>query len=303
MPNTPTSDPGESQRRVERVARRIGAYVRLMRLHSPIGIWLLLWPTLWGLWIASAGHPTPELFIVFVLGTILLRSAGCVINDFADRNIDPHVRRTANRPIASGEISPFKAIVLFFGLMLVALALVIRLNSLTLLLAIIGAVMTIVYPFMKRIIAAPQLVLGLAFAWGVPMAYAAVTGEYPPSNGWLLYLCALIWVVIYDTQYAMSDREDDLKLGIQSTAILFGEMDVTIISVLQIVLLGGLALVGRGAELGIWYAAGLVAAAAFALRQHWLIRRRDPDDCLQAFWNNAWFGGAVFAGILFDNIF
>jgi 4-hydroxybenzoate polyprenyltransferase len=285
------------------LGRKGWLYLRLMRLNSPIGIWLLLWPTVWALWIASEGRPTPFVFAVFVIGTVLLRSAGCVINDFADRKIDPEVRRTANRPIASGEVAPLEAVILFVGLMLVAFGLVTMLNPLTAQLAVFGAVLTIVYPFMKRFIVAPQLVLGLAFAWGVPMAYAAETGAYPPSTGWLLFLCALIWVVVYDTEYAMSDRDDDLKLGIHSTAIWFGEMDVAIVAGLQLVLLGGLMLVGRSAELGLWFLIGIAGAAAFGLRQLWLIRRRDPEKCLRAFWNNAWFGGAIFAGIVLDYIF
>ena len=287
---------------VDRVASRAWSYVRLMRLNAPVGIWLLLWPTLWALWIASEGRPSARVFAVFILGTILLRSAGCVINDFADRKIDPHVRRTAKRPLATGEVKPAEALVLFGALMLVAFGLVLTTNAMTVGLALLGALLTVVYPFMKRIIAAPQLVLGLAFAWGVPMAYAAEI-EMVPRTGWLLYLCALIWVVIYDTEYAMSDREDDLKLGVQSTAILFGEMDVAIIAGLELVLLIGLYLLGRGAELGIWFTLGLLAAAGFALWQLYLIRRRDRDDCLRAFWNNAWFGGAVFAGILLDYLF
>jgi 4-hydroxybenzoate polyprenyltransferase len=285
-----------------KIGKHLWHYLRLMRLNSPIGIWLLLWPTLWALWIASAGRPSPQVFAVFVLGTIVLRSAGCVINDFADRNYDAHVTRTAHRPIASGEVKPFEALILFFGLMLIALGLVMTMNPLTVQLAVIGAVLTVIYPFMKRLIAAPQLVLGLAFAWGVPMAYAAQTGAVP-RTGWLLFLCSLIWVVIYDTEYAMSDRDDDQKLGIQSTAILFGEMDIAIIAGLQVVLLAGLLLLGRSAEFGTWFLVGLAAAAMFALRQLWLIRRRDPVDCLQAFWNNAWFGGAIFVGIALDYIF
>ena len=280
----------------------LGRYLRLMRLHQPVGIWLLLWPTLWALWIASSGQPSPEVFVVFVLGTIILRSAGCVINDFADRNIDPHVSRTANRPIASGEVAPVEALILFVGLMLMGLALVMTMNELTVQLAVVGALLTVVYPFMKRLIAAPQLVLGLAFAWGVPMAYAAATGSVP-RTGWLLYLCAIVWVVIYDTQYAMSDRDDDRKLGIQSTAILFGEMDIAIVAGLQLVLLGGLLLLGQGAELGPWFWGGLAAAAGFGLRQLYLLRERDPASCLQAFWNNAWFGGAIFVGIVLDYLF
>jgi len=285
------------------VAARVSAYARLMRLHRPIGIWLLLWPTLWALWIAGAGRPEPDVFAIFVLGTVLLRSAGCVFNDFADRRIDPHVRRTADRPLASGEVKAFEAILLFVVLMLAALGIVLLTNQRTALLAIAGALLTIVYPFMKRWIAAPQFVLGLAFAWGVPMAFAAQTGEPVPQTGWLLYLCALVWVVIYDTEYAMADRADDLKLGIQSTAILFGEMDIAIIAGLKIVLLAGLVLLGREVGLGLWFGVGLGAAALLGLRQLWLIRRREPDNCLRAFANNAWFGGAIFAGILLDYLF
>lgn len=302
MPNMPRFDATVLRHAGRVFGGRAWAYLRLMRVHKPIGVWLLLWPTLWALWVASEGRPEPGVFTVFVLGTFLLRSAGCVINDFADRKFDPHVRRTADRPIASGEVSPGEAIVLFIALMLIALGLVMTMNVLTVQLAFVGALLTIVYPFMKRLIAAPQLVLGLAFAWGVPMSYAAATGAVP-RTGWLLYVCALIWVVIYDTEYAMSDREEDLKLGIQSTAILFGEMDVAIIAGLEAVLLAGLGLVGHSAGLGLWFWIGLIAAAGFGLRQLWLIRGRDSTDCLAAFWNNAWFGGAVFAGILLDYVF
>ena len=277
-------------------------YLRLMRLHRPIGIWLLLWPTLWALWIAGAGQPRPDVFVVFVLGTILLRSAGCVINDFADRKFDPHVARTAGRPLASGEVLPSEAIVLFIGLMLLALALVLTMNVLTLQLAVVGALLTVVYPYMKRLIAAPQLVLGLAFAWGVPMAFAAQTGDIP-QEAWLLYVCTIIWVVIYDTEYAMCDRAEDLKLGIQSTAILFGEMDVAVLAGLKVTLLAGLLLLGKSAELGYWFWIGLGAAGSFSLRQLYLIRYRRPAECLLAFENNAWFGGAVFVGIVLDYLF
>ncbi|MGD8341438.1 MAG: 4-hydroxybenzoate octaprenyltransferase [Gammaproteobacteria bacterium] len=287
--------------RAAKAAVRSEAYFRLMRLHQPIGIWLLLWPTLWAIWVASSGSPSSSVFAVFVLGTVVLRSAGCVINDFADRDIDPHVRRTASRPLASGEIKPVEAIVLFVVLMLVALGLVLLMNTLTVQLAIIGAALTVVYPYMKRLIIAPQLVLGLAFAWGVPMAYAAETGAVS-QTAWLLFLCTLIWVVIYDTQYAMSDREDDLKLGVKSTAILFGDMDLLILVGLELLLLIGLLLLGRSVELGGWFLVGLGAAAGFALRQLYLIRSREPDACFRAFRNNAWFGGAVFLGIALDYV-
>ena len=285
------------------LVRFASPYSRLMRLDRPIGIWLLLWPMLWALWIASAGRPSPTVFAVFVLGTIVLRSAGCVINDFFDRNIDPHVGRTASRPIASGEVGTGEAIVLFLGLMLIALGLVTTMNTLTILLAIVGALLTVAYPLMKRLIAAPQLWLGMTFAWAVPMTYAAQTGAADDRVGWLLYVCAVVWVIIYDTEYAMADREDDLKLGVQSTAILFGEMDIAIIAGLLLVLIGGLLLVGQSAGLGLWFWLGLAAAAGFGLRQLWLIRERDPEACLAAFMNNAWFGGAVFAGIVLDYLF
>jgi 4-hydroxybenzoate polyprenyltransferase len=241
-----------------------------------------------------------------VLGTIVLRSAGCVFNDYADRKIDPYVERTARRPIASGKVTPSEAIVLFVGLMFIALGLVMTLNTTTILLSFVGAALTVVYPFMKRVIAAPQLVLGLAFAWGVPMAYAATTGSFPLLETawvWLLYLCTIVWVLIYDTEYAMADREDDADLDVRSTAILFGEMDVAIIVVLQVVLLVGLLMLGNSVDLGLWYRLGLVAAAGVALRQIVLIRDRERDGCLHAFQVNAWYGGAVFAGIALDYIF
>lgn len=298
----PGSDRIKSQSIIMKLFGKTDSYLRLMRLNRPIGIWLLLWPTLWALWISADGSPTPAVFVVFVLGTVVMRSAGCVINDFADRKLDAHVRRTADRPLANREIAPVSALLLFAVLMGAALALVTRMNTLTLLLAFAAAAITVIYPFMKRFIAAPQLVLGIAFAWGVPMAYAAETGEVS-RDAWLLALCTVIWVLVYDTQYAMADRDDDLKLGIQSTAILFGEMDVTIVVVLQCVLIGGLWLVGNSAELGSWFNAGLVAAGFFALRQFFLIRHREPLDCHRAFLNNAWFGAAVFAGIVLDYIF
>lgn len=282
--------------------RAYSRYWRLMRLDKPIGIWLLLWPTLWAVWIAAAGHPDPKVFLVMVLGTLVARSAGCVINDFADRKIDPHVARTASRPLAAGEVTPPEALLLFGALMLIALGLVLTLNRLALLLAVGGAVVTVVYPFSKRFFSAPQFVLGIAFAWGVPMAFAATLGEVP-RLGWLLFLSAVIWVVVYDTQYAMTDRVDDLKVGIRSTAILFGDLDRVFIAGLQLLLLASLLLVGQSAKLGVWYYGGLGAAAAFALYQTWLIKDRDGGSCFRAFLNNAWLGGAVFCGIVLDYTF
>src|SRR5690606_31410968 len=231
-------------RQVELVLEQYGKYGRLMRLHRPVGIWLLLWPSLWALWIASGGVPDPKISTAFVLGTIVMRSASCIINDLADRNIDPHVRRTADRPLATGEVSPGEALVLFAGLMLIALGLVLTLNALTVMLAVIGAVLAVVYPFAKRFVSAPQFVLGLAFSWGVPMSFAASLGEVP-RLGWLLYVTTIIWVVVYDTEYAMADREDDLKIGVRSTAILFGDLDRHVIAGLHALLLVSLLLVGR----------------------------------------------------------
>jgi 4-hydroxybenzoate polyprenyltransferase len=278
---------------------QFGRYARLMRLHQPVGIWLLLWPTLWALWIAGRGRPDQRMLIVFVLGTIVARSAGCVINDLADRKIDARVRRTAGRPLATGEVVTAEAVLLFIGLMLIALGLVLTLNRPTLYFALGGAAVTLIYPFAKRVFSAPQLVLGIAFAWGVPMAYVAQLGSVP-RLGWLLFLTALIWVVVYDTEYAMVDRDDDARLGVQSTAILFGEMDRLLIGVLQVSLLAGFVLVGMGAELGAWYYGGLAAAAALCIHQQILIRNRERERCFRAFLNNAWLGAAVFVGILLD---
>jgi len=282
--------------------RHYTSYLRLMRLHRPIGIWLLLWPTLWALWIASAGRPDEQVFLILVLGTIVARSAGCVINDFADRNIDPQVARTADRPLATGEVTPVEALLLFAALMLIALGLVLTLNRLAVSFAIAGAVITILYPFTKRFLSTPQFVLGVAFAWGVPMAFAASIGDVP-RIGWLLFLAAMIWVVVYDTQYAMTDRIDDLKVGVRSTAILFGDLDRVFIAGLQVLLLASLVLVGRSADLGVWYYGGLAAATAFGAYQVYLIKDRDGGRCFRAFLNNAWVGASVFVGIVLDYTF
>jgi 4-hydroxybenzoate polyprenyltransferase len=287
---------------VELIVAHYGKYGRLMRLHRPIGIWLLLWPTLWALWIASEGAPDPKIFLVFVIGTVVMRSAGCIINDFADRKIDPYVRRTADRPLATGDIAPAEALILFFGLMLVALGLVMTLNRLTLWLAVAGAIVAVVYPFTKRWLSAPQFVLGIAFAWGVPMAYAAELGTVP-RIGWLLFVAAIVWVVIYDTEYAMADREDDLAIGVNSTAVLFGDMDRTAIAGLQLLFFATLLLVGRNAALGAWYYGGVGLAFMLALYQQYLLRDRDPAACVRAFVNNAWLGAIIFAGILLDYLF
>jgi 4-hydroxybenzoate polyprenyltransferase len=273
-----------------------------MRIDRPIGIWLLLWPVLWALWISGGGHPDERIFVIFLAGTFVMRSAGCVMNDFADREFDPHVRRTANRPLAKQSVSPAEALGLFAVLGLVALALVIPLNRPTQVLALIGGVLAVTYPFLKRFFALPQAYLGLAFSWSVPMAFAAQTGELPPI-AWVLFLAGVLWTTAYDSIYAMVDREDDLVIGIRSSAILFGRADRGIIAVLQAGALGSLGLAGHMAGLGRWYWCGLVVAAASIVYQQWLIRGRDPERCFRAFLNNNLFGLAVFAGILLHYLF
>lgn len=284
------------------IAATLSDYGRLMRLDRPIGTFLLLWPALWALWLAADGKPQPHVFIVFVLGVFLMRSAGCVINDFADRKIDPHVRRTRDRPLAQGRVEPGEAIILFVGLSLIALGLVLTLDRTTQQLALIGAVLTVTYPFFKRFFPLPQLYLGIAFSWSVPMAYAAEAGEIS-RIGWLLFMAAVLWTTVYDTMYAMVDREDDLKLGLRSSAILFGDADRFIICVMQLMTLLALWLVGRELDLGYWYQGGLAAAACVALYEQWLIRDRLPDRCFRAFLNNNYFGMAVFIGIALEYLF
>jgi len=282
-----------------RIGTTLADYARLMRLDRLIGAYLLLWPTLWALWIAARGKPNPRIFAIFVAGVLLMRSAGCVINDYADRAFDPRVARTKDRPLACGRVSPPEALLLFALLALAALMLALQLNRLTLLLAVAGAFLAVTYPFIKRILSLPQLYLGLSFGWGIPMAFAAERGRLP-QIAWLLFLANILWVAVYDTIYAMVDRDDDLKIGVRSTAILFGDSDRHIIAALQAMTLLSLALVGRMAGLGPWYWTGLVAAGAFFVRQLWLIRGREPQACFQAFLNNHYVGMSVFIGILLD---
>jgi 4-hydroxybenzoate polyprenyltransferase len=283
--------------------RRLLGYARLTRLNRPIGIGLLLWPTLWALWIAARAlpgapsMPALKLLLVFIAGTVVMRSAGCVINDFADRDIDPHVKRTKGRPLASREISPYDALALFSVLVLIALWLVTRLDARTVWFSCIGAALTVSYPFTKRFFPLPQFYLGAAFGWAVPMAYVATLGAVP-RTGWLMFIVTLLWAGVYDTQYAMVDRDDDLKLGVQSTALTFGDMDTLLIGVMQVMVLGGLFLVGRAAGLDWPFYASLLAAAALFLWQQWLIRNRERDGCFRAFLNNNWVGLAVLAGII-----
>jgi 4-hydroxybenzoate polyprenyltransferase len=287
-----------------RLQRRLEEYAKLARLNAPIGIWLLLWPALWALWLSGGGHPLPKVLIVFVLGVMVMRSAGCIINDFADRDIDPHVRRTRDRPLAARRVSPAEALTLFVALLLIALLLVTRLNLLTIKLAFVGAALTVSYPFVKRFFPMPQLYLGISFGgWSVPMAFAAQTGTVPPPVAWVLYIAAVIWAAVYDTLYAMVDRDDDLKIGVKSSAILFADMDKLLIGVMQVMMLFALVLVGRNLHLGRWYRAGLIAAAVLFLYQQWLIRNREPAGCLRAFLNNHYVGLCIFIGILLDYIY
>ena len=281
------------------VTERLKDYARLMRLHRPIGTLLLLWPTMWALWIAGQGRPDLPVLAVFVLGVVLMRSAGCVINDYADRDFDPHVERTRDRPIAAGRVSPREALVLFAALCLIAFALVLTLNRLTILLSFAGVFLAATYPFVKRFTHLPQFYLGAAFGWGIPMAFAAQTGGIPPV-GWTLFAANVCWAVAYDTAYAMVDRDDDHKVGVKSTAILFGRHDRAMVFLFHVVTLSLLAYSGTLAGLGLRYYAGLVAAFGFVLYQQHLMRDRTRDGCFRAFLNNNWFGAAVFAGLLLN---
>jgi 4-hydroxybenzoate polyprenyltransferase len=286
-----------------RLARRVTEYARLMRLDRPVGTWLLLWPALWALWIAGAGRPRPQVLLVFVLGVVVMRAAGCVINDFTDRDIDPHVQRTRDRPLAARRVSPFEALLLFALLLAVALYLVTRLDLLTVKLACIGALLTVSYPLFKRFFPMPQLYLGISFGgWSVPMAFAAQTGALP-RVAWVLYIAAVVWASMYDTIYAMIDREDDLKIGVKSSAILFADMDRLLIGVMQVMMLGALVLVGRNLQFGRPYQAGLAAAGVLFLWQQWLIRKREPAACLRAFLNNQYVGLVVFVGIMLQYVY
>ena len=277
-------------------------YGRLMRFDKPIGIWLLLWPTLWALWLAGAGSPDQGLFVVFVIGVVVMRAAGCVLNDYADRKIDPYVERTRSRPIASGAVAPLEALTLFAALALIAIGLASMLNPLAQLLAVVGGVLTVAYPFVKRYLSIPQFVLGAAFGWAVPMAFAAQTGEIP-ELAWLVFGTAMIWAVIYDTFYAMVDREDDKKIGVKSTAILFGEVDLFVIAGLQLLMIFALILIGYRAGLGTWYYLSVLVAAVLMAWHQWLARDRQPAGCFAAFLNNHYIGMAVFIGIVLHYTF
>ena len=271
-------------------------YLQLTRLNRPIGIYLVLWPTLWSLWLAAKGAPDVKNLVIFILGCVLMRSAGCVINDYADRDFDGHVQRTRGRPLATGAVTTLEAISLFALLCFLAFILVLFTNALTIKLSLGGLALAVSYPFMKRFTHLPQVVLGAAFAWSIPMAFAAQTGTVP-QEAWLIYVAVVIWTVCYDTFYAMVDREDDLRIGVRSTAVLFGELDRAMTGTLQALTLITLLLVGKRFDLSwIFYASVAVAAGLFAYQQY-LIRERQRDACFTAFLNNNWVGMVIFIGI------
>jgi 4-hydroxybenzoate polyprenyltransferase len=271
-------------------------FVQLMRLDRPIGIYLLMWPALWAVWLASEGQPSFRILLVFIVGVILTRSGGCIINDLADRDFDGHVRRTQNRPLAQKRIKPVEALALAALIGLLCLGLVALTNWQTVALAVVALLLLCTYPFMKRYTYFPQVVLGAAFSWSIPMAFTAVTGSVP-AYAWLLYLANLLWTVAYDTLYAMVDREDDLKIGVRSTAILFGEADLLMVGVLEGLAALALIMLGRQLELGFWYYAGIGVAGMLWAWQHWCTRTRDTDACFKAFLHNHWVGAAIFLGI------
>ena len=274
------------------------SYTQLIRLDKPIGIFLLLWPTLWALFIAGEGKPDLAILIVFTLGVILIRSAGCAINDYADQNFDGDVERTKNRPLVTGLVSSFEAIAIFVILSLIALCLVVFfLNKLTLMFSLVAIALAASYPFTKRLHYLPQVHLGLAFAWAVPMAFVAITDTYPPKWGWLLFIATIIWTTAYDTMYSMVDRKDDINIGVKSTAILFGSSDRIIIGVLQIFVLFALISVGTQADLRYWYFCSLFLVALFFIYQQILIHARKPQDCFDAFLNNNYVGLIILLGI------
>jgi len=277
-------------------------YAQLMRLDKPIGIWLLLWPVLWALWLAGEGRPDSGVFAVFVLGVIVMRSAGCVLNDLVDRNIDPYVERTRHRPIASGAVTPMEALTLFAGLSLIAIGLAAMLNRPAQILAVVAAGLTVAYPFIKRVVSIPQFFLGAAFGWAVPMAFAAQTGV-TEQLAWLVFGTALVWAVIYDTFYAMVDRDDDIRVGVKSTAVLFGDLDLFVIGGLQLLMLVALLFIGDMAELGFWYYLSVAVSALLMVYHQWLARERQKSGCFAAFVQNHQIGLVVFIGIMLHYTF
>jgi len=298
----PSWEPNPPRDAALAIGRTLREYALLMRLHRPIGIWLLMWPALWALWIAGSGRPDQRLLLIFLAGVVVMRSAGCVINDYVDRDFDPLVARTRDRPLAARRVAPGEALMLFAVLGLIAAWLAMQLEPLPRLYAAGGGLLAVTYPWLKRFIHLPQFYLGVAFGWSIPMVFAAISGEVP-RIGWLLLAAVVLWAAVYDTMYAMVDRGDDERIGIRSTAILFGDTDRLIISAMQLMVLFALWLAGDEAALGRWYRAGLAAGALLFAYQQWLIRRREPDACFQAFNNNHYFGLVVFVGLALDYLY
>jgi len=275
-------------------------YLQLIRFDRPIGTYLLLWPTLWALWIASDGLPNLKILIIFILGVFLMRSAGCAINDYADRDFDADVARTEQRPLATGAITPKEAIGVFVVLALISFILVLQLNWLTIGMSLLALALAASYPFMKRVHMLPQAHLGFTFGWSIPMAYTAVHNQLPDLSNWLIFFTAVIWTTAYDTMYGMADREDDIKLGLKSTAILFGDNDKIIVGIMQFIVAMMLTGIGLLESLGGFYYLGIALASVFFIYQQYLIRNRESVPCFHAFLNNNWFGLVVFAGLLLD---
>lgn len=280
-------------------AGKLDCYLRLTRMNKPIGIFLVVWPMLWALWLAAGGLPNLWVLFVFIVGAVLMRSAGCVMNDYADRHIDGHVRRTRARPLATGEVSEREALTLFAVLCLAAFALVLTLNGLTIGMAFVGAGLAALYPFTKRVTYWPQMFLGAAFGWAVPMAFAAQS-EAVPAGGWVLFIATLIWALIYDTYYAMVDRDDDLKIGVKSTAVLWGEWDRTFIGIFQFLFYLLLVVVGAMLGLGFFYYLGIAAAVVMSIYHQWITRDRDRESCFKVFMQHNFLGGIIFAGLILD---
>jgi len=276
-------------------AERINAYEKLIRLDKPIGILLLLWPTLWGLWLSSRGRPDWAIVSIFVVGTVLMRSAGCAINDYADRDFDGRVERTRERPLATGTIKPIEALMVAVALILASFALVVQLNPLTIKLSLAAVIIAVIYPFTKRFFAVPQAILGVAFGFGIPMAFAAQLGQVP-WGAWVLLAANVFWAIAYDTEYAMVDREDDLKIGVRTSAITFGRYDVALVMISHGIFLLLMLWVGRLFRPGWYFYLGLAVAAGLAALQYRMIRDRDPASCFRAFQHNNWIGAAIFAG-------
>ncbi|AGS38968.1 4-hydroxybenzoate polyprenyltransferase [Cycloclasticus zancles 78-ME] len=285
--------------KLELKKENIEAYWRLTRMHKPIGSLLLLWPMYWALWIASNGKPDILVLIVFTLGVVLMRSAGCVINDYADRKLDPHVLRTKDRPLALGQVEPTEALQLFFVLVFASSLLVLLMNTLTIYLSLGAVFLASLYPFMKRHTHLPQIFLGMAFGWAVPMIFAAQTNTVP-AMAWLIFTATVIWAVIYDTMYAMVDRDDDLKIGVKSTAILFGDLDKVLIGFFQLLFFIALIMIGQKADLGSLYFTAVFIAFLLSIYHQYLIKDRDRSKCMAAFLNNNWLGLIVFVGIAAD---